>query len=166
MTIKNRGKNETKIIIICGSIVFRKKILDLKARLSEKNVPCVVPEDENKYNNSKSQIHPDLKRLLSQKYFRLIRDKRTKAILVANYTKHNIKNYIGPNVFAEIVTAVGWSRKVFLLFDYPDDKREELVAWKVIPLHNNIDKLIEFFFKPYYTLRNNQLDLFNKSNKS
>jgi hypothetical protein len=62
--------------------------------------------------------------------------------LVANNPKHGIDNYIGANTFAEVAIAVNAKKKIYLLNDYYEPVRDELIAWEAVPLHGKLEKVI------------------------
>lgn len=82
------------------------------------------------------------------KHIRKIRDnEKTFGILVMNIDKHGIPNYIGPNTFAEIAVAITHYKKVYLFQGIPAFYRDELVAWNVIGLNGDIDRIIKDYWE-------------------
>ena len=90
-------------ITICGSMAFAKQIIDTKKTLENSGHVCFVPDGANDYANNqvekiggsegaKRKIANDLIR----KHYNLI--EHSDAILVLNYDKRGIKNYIGQPV--------------------------------------------------------------------
>jgi len=65
------------------------------------------------------------------------------AILVANYTKKDIENYIGANTFMEIGFAHYLKKKIFLLNSIPDQPyiREELESVDTVVLRGDLSKI-------------------------
>lgn len=65
------------------------------------------------------------------------------AILVANYDKHGIKNYIGGNTLLEIGFAHVLNQQIFLLNDIPDISyyRSEIEAMRPVILHGDLTKI-------------------------
>jgi len=63
------------------------------------------------------------------------------AILVANYTKNGVENYIGANSFLEIVAAYLLKKKIFLLHAVPDQSNKiEIQALRPIELQGDLKK--------------------------
>ncbi len=64
-------------------------------------------------------------------------------ILVTNYEKKGIPNYIGGNTFLEIGYAYGTGKKVFILNEMPASSafKEELLGMRPTILHSDISKL-------------------------
>jgi hypothetical protein len=69
---------------------------------------------------------------------------KSDAILVANYTKKEIENYIGANTFLEIGFAHHIGKKIYFLNPIPDQPyiREELEAVEPVVLNGNLDKIV------------------------
>ena len=65
------------------------------------------------------------------------------AILVTNYEKKGIENYIGGNTFLEIGYAFGAGKKIFILNSIPSELsyKEEILGMQPIVLHGDILKL-------------------------
>jgi nucleoside 2-deoxyribosyltransferase len=68
--------------------------------------------------------------------------KESDAILVLNYDKNGIKNYVGGNSFLEMGKAYDIGIPIYLLNPIPDiSYKDELIAMQPIILHGNLDKL-------------------------
>ena len=65
------------------------------------------------------------------------------AMLVANYDKHGVKNYIGGNTFLEMGFAHVLHQKIFLLNPIPDMPyyKTEIVAMKPIVINGDLSKI-------------------------
>ena len=65
------------------------------------------------------------------------------AILVLNYDKNGIKNYIGGNTFLEIGFAYVLGRKIFLLNPIPEVEyyKSEIEAARPIILHGDLNEI-------------------------
>lgn len=65
------------------------------------------------------------------------------AILVANYDKHGIKNYIGGNTFLEIGFAHVLNQKIFMLNPIPEMPyyKTEIVAMRPIIINGDLRKI-------------------------
>jgi hypothetical protein len=66
------------------------------------------------------------------------------ALLVANYDKHGIPNYIGGNAFLEMGFAHVLNQKIFLLNPLPDMPYygTEIVAMKPVVINGDLSKII------------------------
>ena len=65
------------------------------------------------------------------------------AILVANYTKGDVENYIGANSFLEMGYAKYKGKKIFLLNPLPSQKyiEDELVSFEPIVLDGDLSRI-------------------------
>jgi hypothetical protein len=70
-------------------------------------------------------------------------DTRTCAVLAVNADKQGIRDYIGPNTFAELAIAFVNGKKIYLLQNVPRNLEDELTAWGAIPLRGDLSRLIE-----------------------
>ena len=76
-----------------------------------------------------------------QKHFRAI--DTSDAILVTNYEKNGVLNYIGGNTFLEMGYAFGTGKKIYLLNELPESVpyREEILGMQPTVLLGDISKL-------------------------
>lgn len=121
-----------KTIVLCGSMKFKDKILEVKDYLEKIDYKIELPIEcmEGKSKEIASRAH----------FNRIVKDS-TDGILVINPDKENIKNYIGPNSFAEIAFAFYFQKKIFLLQDIYEPYKDELTGWKSIPLKNELESI-------------------------
>ncbi len=119
-------------LVICGSMKVKEDIIKIGKYLTNKGYNIYLPVEclKNVPKVTASRAH-----------FNRIINADTDAILVINNPKDNIKNYIGPNTFAEIAFAFFYNKKIYLLNDIYEPYKDELEAWNVIPIHNNLDNL-------------------------
>lgn len=139
-------------ITICGSSTFRKEKDELKTKLEKLGIKVYLDQytiklAQGKLKNFLKQVqkdHASIKQRYSliQTYFQEI--KNSDAILIANYTKNNIKNYIGANTFLEMGFAFVLNKKIFLLNNIPDQKyiSDEIKVFSPIILKNNLTKIL------------------------
>ena len=121
-----------KRIVLCGSRKFKDDIISLGETLKNKGYEVVVP---------KEFFVPMSKKEHSMLHFSEITNKKTDCVLIVNKDKGEIKNYIGPNSFAEVAMAFFHGKKVFLLNDIYNPYQDELVGWEVIPLKGNLEEM-------------------------
>ncbi|MBP3635908.1 MAG: hypothetical protein J6J17_05635 [Bacilli bacterium] len=119
-------------IVLCGSMKFKNDIIKLSKILQEKGFDALLPIE---------CIKGLPKEIASRAHFKRIVDQDTSAILVINRDKGDIKNYIGPNTFAEIAFAFYHNKKIFLLQNMYEPYKDELTGWNCICLNNNIDNI-------------------------
>ncbi len=120
-------------IVLCGSMKVKDKILEIKDILENKGYNVLLP---------KECMQGLPKKVASRKHFERIIDSNNNIILIVNETKNNIKNYIGPNSFAEIAFAFFYNKTIYLLNDYYEPYLDELMEWNVAPLKGNIDNIL------------------------
>ena len=168
---KNKVKNDMKIknIVICGSMSFYDKMLEIADSLNKQGIPVVIPKEERLERETLSDEEFNIfKRKVSNQYLGKIRESSTYAVLVLNQDKKGIANYIGANTLVEISMAFCWGRQIYLLNDFYAPLIDELTAWNATCLNGNLNLLIENYKKDKYifvdeksnTLENNgQIEL-------
>lgn len=74
------------------------------------------------------------------------------AILVLNYEKHGVNNYIGGNVLMEMALAFHAKKPIFIINEIPEESAylEEILGMEPVVLHGNI----EAFKAEYSKLQN------------
>lgn len=141
-------------ITICSSAFFTKKCYEIKKKLEEKNHIVFIWSQEVVVNGGatsmedyhamrKNNLTEDLSKLKKSLIDEHIeRIKNSDAILVLNFDKNGIKNYIGGNTFLEMGFAYVLGKKIFLLNPIPDiSYNEEIEAMKPIVLYGNLDEI-------------------------
>jgi len=69
---------------------------------------------------------------------------KAKAVLIANYYKNGVDNYIGSNTFLELGVGFIYAKPLYLLNEVPkQDNREEILALEPIVLNGDIERFIE-----------------------
>jgi hypothetical protein len=121
-------------ITIVGSMKFYEKFIEIKQNLEKKGHTTVIPLPDEHYKNSGK-----IKRDSMEDYNKEI--EQSDAILVANYEKHNIKNYIGTNSIMEVGMAFNRKKKIYILNQIPDNCKEEFSAINVIELNGDLNKI-------------------------
>ena len=121
-----------RIIVLCGSMKVKEDILKIKEKLEKMNFTVLLPVEcmQNKPKEIASRAH-----------FERIENKDNEYVLIVNSTKNGIKNYIGPNSFAEIAFAFYFKKKIYVLNDYYEPYLDELSGWKVKELHGNLESI-------------------------
>jgi len=66
------------------------------------------------------------------------------ALLVANFDKHGVKNYIGGNAFLEMGFAYVLHQKIYLLNPIPDMPYygTEIIAMRPVVIHGDLSKIV------------------------
>ncbi len=125
-------------------MAFYSQMLEHKKQLKQAGVKVVIPDvDRETLAASTEDDFMENKRRASMKHIGRVRSDLTWAILVLNYDKHGIQDYIGANTFAEIAIAISHSKIVYLYQGVPAFYRDELTAWRAIPLNGNLSPLVD-----------------------
>jgi len=143
-------KSEKMNIIVVGSVSFMNEMNKIKDDLIKYGHQVTVPpsaelgQTKEYWDEMKEKNFEEYKKVISQRnhaYFEKI--KNSDAILVLNFTKNNIKNYIGPNTLMEIAVAFEHGKKIFLFNDFPENKfaHDELSFMSPTILNSDISKL-------------------------
>lgn len=136
-------------IVICGSMKFSKEMLKIKEKLNSLGFDnVVVPRNADKYasnqlaeENSYELIKNKIEEDLIRSHYEEI--KSADAVLIVNYDKNGIANYIGGNSFLEAAFAHVLKKKLYLLFEIPNmSYSDELKAMQPIILNNDLSKII------------------------
>ena len=132
-------------ITICGSLKFHDQMLELQQKLEALGHTCYLPIKVEGVNywatDSTARIQAKANKDLISEHFKKIQD--SDAILVANYTKHEIVNYIGANTFLEIGFTHFIEKKIFILNPLPDQPyiNEELASMQLIILRGRLENI-------------------------
>ena len=136
-------------ITICGSVVFSDKHMEVKKELEAIGHTVYVTGHINNY------LGKEEKEIEQLGYIDKINDdairdhwrkiKKSDAILVLNYDRTGIKNYIGGNTFLEIGFAHVLDKKIYLLNPIPDINfyKEEIEAIHPEILYGDVGKINE-----------------------
>ncbi|MBI2405418.1 hypothetical protein HYV22_04585 [Candidatus Gottesmanbacteria bacterium] len=135
-------------ITICGSMQFHEKMREVKRLLEEQGHTVLVPKSIE-LMDTVGYVHPtvDEGRIQAKIEHDFIREHFKKieeadAILVLNYDKKGIKNYIGGNTFLEMGLAFWLGKKMYLLNPIPDmDYLTEMHAMQPTILDGDVLKL-------------------------
>jgi len=132
---------------IIGSMQFTEKMLETAEKLKKfGHKGIITPLHKNLVGKTDKQKE---KIKLHQKYnMDAIREfwrqmQKTDAVLVLNYDKNGVKNYIGANTFLEIGFAHVLNQKIFLLNPMPEFEfyRTEIEAMKPILISGDLSKI-------------------------
>lgn len=121
-------------IVLCSSMKVKDDLFRVANALKENGHNVLLP---------KECIEGLPKKIASRAHFDRITNVDNDTILVVNATKNGIKNYIGPNSFAEIAMAFYNNKDVFLLNDIYEPYKDEILGWGVKCLHGNLNLLKE-----------------------
>lgn len=135
-------------ITICGSMQFHKEMREVKKLLEEKGHTVLVPKSIE-LMDTVGYVHPtvDEERIQAKIEYDFIREHFKKieeadVVLILNYNKKGIKNYIGGNTFLEMGLAFWLGKKIYLLYPIPDmEYKTEMYAMQPINLNGDLSKL-------------------------
>ena len=144
-------------IVICASVVFSKEINDIAKRLEEMGHSVSVPYVTKLIREEKISLDQyikdkekdgDLKYReayggqvdMIKRYHGLIEE--AQAILVLNYDKKGVKNYIGGSVLMEMGFAYVQDKKIYLMNGIPEMQySDEIVAMKPMVINGDLSKI-------------------------
>ncbi len=131
-------------ITICGSMAFAREMVNIQKELENLGHTVAAPANLEKHASGTMTMENKTEKIeldLIRGYFEEI--KNTDAILVLNYDKNNIKNYIGGNSLIEMAFAHVLNKKIFILNPIPQiSYSDEIEAMQPIILNGNIAKII------------------------
>ncbi len=141
-------------IAICGSLDFTYEINELKNKLEKKELEVSIPLSSEKILKGEVSLEEILKekdkgefskRAIKfdsiKSYWEII--KNSEVILVANFEKRGIKNYIGGNTFLEMGFAHILNKKIYLLNNVPEMiYSDEIKTMQPIILYGNLSNII------------------------
>jgi len=116
-------------IVICGSNAFREKMVEFKKRINDMGGEGIIHPDYEAFARGEKQ---DVWNQIQMDHAKAKRDNNyigwyhdviinADAILVLNYEKNGIANYVGGNTLMEIAFAHTNGKKVFLMNPVPQD---------------------------------------------
>lgn len=135
-------------VAICASMVFTDKMLEVKNQLKELghevHVSSFVNEYVGKSEKEKEEItiyHKTQKDAIRKFYEKI---KISDAILVLNYDRRGINNYIGGNTLMEIGFAHVLEKKIFLMNPIPDIEyyRSEIESVRPVIINGDLTKIV------------------------
>lgn len=136
-------------IVVAGSMQLSENMIDLVEELKKIGFDAATTKyAENMVGKSDEEketmkLHQKLNQDAMREFFELMED--ADGLLVANYEKGGVNNYIGANAFLEMGYAYIKKQKIFLINPIPDNPfyRSEIEAMRPIILHGDLMKLKE-----------------------
>jgi hypothetical protein len=142
-----------KTIAICSSANFYRQAVDIQFQLEKLGYRVIIPASAERMKKSGDY---DVDRLKSwfgndkdyHKKVSLMRGHFAEievadSILVLNYQKNEIPNYIGGNVLMEMAIAFYLNKAIFILNDVPEESTflEEIKGIEPIVLHGKLENI-------------------------
>ena len=132
---------------VAGSMQFTEKMMDLCEQLEElgheafmsKFAPYFVGKTDDEKERIK--LHQKNKKDAIREFWKPMQD--ADALLVANFDKHGIENYIGGNAFLEMGFAHVLDQKIFLLNPIPRMPyyETEIIAMQPVVIDGDLSKI-------------------------
>lgn len=133
-------------ITICGSMKFADQMVELQKQLENNGHAVFMPIKEAglDYWSTERSAHIDIKKVNNLIGKHMDKIEQSDAILVANYTKGDIANYIGANTFIEMGFAQYRGKQIFVLHPLPDQEyiKDELLSFDAIILDSDVGKIV------------------------
>jgi hypothetical protein len=142
-----------KIIAVCSSANFYRQAVDVQTELEARGYKAIIPINAERMKESgdfdpshyrtwlKDANDYHKKTALMRLHFTEI--EKADSILVLNFEKHGVDNYIGGNVLIEMALAFYLHKPVYIFNDIPKESPflEEIIAMQPIVMHGDINKL-------------------------
>lgn len=142
------GSTSARTVVICGSMKSINLMSRIAAVLESAGLKAVAPAADEPAEEWNRDAINALKREASRRHMNYIKQPDTAAVLVVNVDRPEVRNYIGPNAFAEIGVAFADGRAVFLLQGMPESYEDELRAWDVKCLNGDLRPLLSAVSAP------------------
>ena len=134
-------------IASCASMVFAEKMVQVKRQLEEIGHTVFISQFAEGYlgkaekEKEKLAVQDKNERDAIRKFWEII--KQSDAILVLNYDRKDIKNYIGGNTLMEIGFAHVLNKQIFLMNPIPDIEyyRSEIEAVSPVIVEQDLNKI-------------------------
>jgi hypothetical protein len=140
-------------VTICSSADFYRQAVDIQAQLEAQGYTVIVPATAIKMKASGDYDVSHYKTWFTDaadyhKKAELMRGHFDKvavgdSILVLNYQKHGVDNYIGGNVLMEMALAFHLRKPIYIMNEIPAESAflEEIIGMQPIVLHGSLDNL-------------------------
>lgn len=138
-------ENKMKIFVICSKH-FYDKVPAIKKELEEKGHIIQPPNSYDKPFEEERMKSLSAEEHIGWKSMMLRKDEenvlQNDAVLVLNFEKRGIQNYIGGATFLEIYTAWKLNRKIFLYNPIPDlIFKDELIAFSPLIINGDLSQI-------------------------
>ena len=134
-------------IVICGSMKFSKKMIEVKDELKKFGHEVILPRHAEEYVEMDIPDHIHNESVKNKINNDLIRDHYNKiiesdAILIVNCDLNGVEGYIGGNSFLEMGFAHVLNKKIYLFNNIPEiSYKDELVAMQPIIINEDISQI-------------------------
>jgi hypothetical protein len=135
-----------KIFIICSKN-FYGKVTEIKSYLEDKGHKITLPncyddpQSEDRYRGMGREDHSEWKSKMIRHSEKVIGD--NDAVLVLNFEKKSISNYIGGATFLEMYDAFRLGKKIFMYNDIPEGLlADEIIGFRPVVINGNLDCIV------------------------
>ena len=131
-------------ICVCCSLSFTDEVLDVARRLEALGHDVLLPNGVIEQQIKKEDFDPIKAKAETDAVRKHIdKTREADAILVCNYDKKGIKNYIGANTFLEMASAHYHRKPIYVLNSLPDMPyiNDELRSFDVLELQNQLEAI-------------------------
>lgn len=131
-------------VAICGSMAHKEQWLEVIAQLRDSGLIVSAPDlnEKTDWSAFSDEQVVQQKGWLVRRHFANIATAKT--VLICNYEKRGIDNYIGSNSFLEMGAGFIYGKPVYILNGVPQqDNRDEILALDPTVLHGDLNILIE-----------------------
>lgn len=155
MVYNKTMKSEKTTITICSSAAFYRQAVEIESQLNELGFEVILPITARRMKKSgdfevshyktwfadASDYHK--KAELMRMHFAEI--EKGDAVLVLNYEKHGVQNYIGGNVLMEMSLAFWLNKPILILNDIPKESsfEEEIRGMEPVVLGGDLGKIAD-----------------------
>lgn len=140
-------------ISICASIQFTPQIKEIAEELESNGHEVIIPDGADRIIRGEITLEEFLTKVgqgegadakikhdVIRRYFHKIEN--CDAILVLNFTKKDIKNYIGGNTFLEMGFAHVLNKKIFVYNPLPDmHYKDELITFQPVVIDGDLGRI-------------------------
>lgn len=133
-------------ICICCSLSFGDEVREIAKQLEAAGHEVLLPHSVIYRLNEQPDFDPVQAKLDTDPYHRHTNKIReSDAVLMCNYTKNGIENYIGANSFAELFAAYYFNKPIYALHPLPDMPyiNDEIQALGIKILNDDLSKIKE-----------------------
>ncbi len=133
-------------ITLCGSMKFAKDFKGVQKTLEKMGHEVIIPQTVDECI-SNPMLNEDVEFCIKKDVIKVHHKNiaGSDAVLILNFDKGNIKNYIGASAFMEMGFAHVQNKKIFLLNDVPDKKdirySDEIRVMQPIILNGDLSKI-------------------------
>jgi hypothetical protein len=134
-----------KIYVICSK-AFYAYIEEVKEHLEKQGHSITLPncyDDlaiEDKYRDLGKKEYAEFKSKMFAQSEEII--KVMDAVLVLNFDKNGIKNYIGGATFLEMYNAFRFNKKIYLYNEIPDGMlKDEIIGFNPVIINGDLNKI-------------------------